>query len=53
VIQIVTAQLYYRLITAGEPLSPDVADRVAAIAAAARTGVLAPEQQAGLAGGSR
>jgi AcrR family transcriptional regulator len=45
VIQIVTAQVYYRLITAGEPLSQDVADRAAAIAAAAaRTGVLAADQ---------
>jgi AcrR family transcriptional regulator len=45
VIQIVTAQLYYRLITAGEPLSQAVADRAAAIAtAAARAGVLAAGQ---------
>jgi AcrR family transcriptional regulator len=45
VTQIVTAQLYYRLITAGEPLSQEVADRAAAIAAAAaRAGVLAAEQ---------
>jgi AcrR family transcriptional regulator len=35
VIQTVTAQLYYRLFIAGEPLSPAVADRAAAIAAAA------------------
>jgi hypothetical protein len=45
VVKIVTAQIYYRLITAGEPLSRDVADRAAAIAAAAaRTGVLAGGQ---------
>jgi len=44
VVQIVTAQLYYRLITAEEPLSQEVADRAAAIAAAAgRAGVLAAE----------
>ncbi len=43
VIQIVTAHIYYRLFTAGEPLGQDVADRAAAIAAAAaRAGVLAP-----------
>jgi hypothetical protein len=43
VIQLVTAQLYYRLLTAGEPLGQGVADRAAAIAAAAaRAGVLAP-----------
>jgi hypothetical protein len=30
VIRIVTAQVYYRLITAGEPLSREVADRAAA-----------------------
>jgi Tetracyclin repressor-like, C-terminal domain len=42
VIQIVTAQLYYRLLTAGEPPGQDAADRAAAIAAAAaRAGVLA------------
>jgi hypothetical protein len=43
VIKIVTAQLYYRLLTAGEPLGQGIADRAAAIAAAAaRAGVLAP-----------
>ena len=42
VIQIVTAQLFYRLFVLGEPPSPDVADRAAATAAAAaRAGVLA------------
>lgn len=47
VVQIVTAQLYYRLITAGEPLSQEVADRAAAIAAAAAsTGVLAEQPPA-------
>jgi AcrR family transcriptional regulator len=41
VIQTVTAQLYYRLFIAGEPPSPDVADRAAAIAtAAAQNGAL-------------
>src|SRR5216684_4336805 len=34
VIQTVTAQLYYRLFVAGEPLGPAVADRAAAIATA-------------------
>lgn len=42
VIQTVTAQLCYRLFVVGEPPSPDVADRAAAIAAAAaRAGALA------------
>jgi hypothetical protein len=42
VIHAVTAQLYYRLFVAGEPLSPATADRAAAIAAAAaRAGALA------------
>ncbi|HZC64296.1 MAG TPA: TetR/AcrR family transcriptional regulator [Streptosporangiaceae bacterium] len=41
VIQIVTAQLYYRLFVTAEPLGPAVADRAAAIAtAAARAGAL-------------
>jgi AcrR family transcriptional regulator len=45
VVKIVTAQVYYRLLTAPEPLSQDVADRAAAIAAAAaRAGVLAAER---------
>ena len=51
VIQVVTAQVYYRLITAGERLTRDTADRAAAIAAAAaRSGVLAaawPGQRGG------
>lgn len=51
VIQIVTAQVYYQLFSAGERLSQDVADRAAAIAAAAaRAGVLAAERP-GLRGG--
>ncbi len=41
VIQTVTAQLYYRLFVAGEPLSPATADHAADIAAAAaRAGAL-------------
>jgi hypothetical protein len=41
VIHAVTAQLYYRLFVAGEPLSPAIADQAASIAAAAaRTGAL-------------
>ncbi len=45
VIQTVTAQLYYRLFVAGEPLSQAIADRAAAIAAAAaRAGALTATQ---------
>ncbi len=40
-IQAVTAHVYYRLFIAGEPLSQAIADRAAAIAAAARAGALA------------
>ena len=41
VIQTVTAQLFYRLFVAGEPPSPGVADRAAAIATvAAQSGAL-------------
>jgi hypothetical protein len=47
VIQVVTAQLYYRLFVAGEPPSHAAADRAAAIAAAAaRGGVLASPAEA-------
>jgi AcrR family transcriptional regulator len=49
VIQTVTAQLFYRLFTAGEEVSPATADRAAAIAAAAaRTGALTAPPPDGL-----
>lgn len=46
VIKAVTAQLFFRLFVAGEPLGPAAADRAAAIAAAAaRAGALTTAQQ--------
>jgi AcrR family transcriptional regulator len=49
VIQTVTAQLFYRLFTVGEEVSPATADRAAAIAAAAaRTGALTAAPPGGL-----